>query len=102
VTSVKDNLIAARALIDTPEKWGKGEYEPRPGCYCMAGAIFAAKGFNPWQEMGSPEAKAIEAALDEVSDGLSPWRSYVDYNDNFETTHADIMALFDRAIEAQP
>lgn len=98
--TLKDNLIAAKALIDTPEKWGKEDYEPRAGCYCMAGAIFAAKGegFNPREETSSPEAKAIDAALDELYDGLSPWRSYVEYNDDPETTHADIMALFDHAI----
>lgn len=101
--TVKENLIAARALIDTPEKWGKDGYEPTPGCYCLAGAIFTAKGesFNPWKENNSPEAKAIEEALNELHDGLSPWRSYVDYNDDPETTHADIMVLFDSAIAAQ-
>lgn len=102
MASVKENLIAAKALIDTPEKWGKDAYEPSAGCYCMAGAIFAAKGegFNPWKENNSPEANAIENALNEINDGLSPWRSYVDYNDDQETTHEDIMHLFDLAIEA--
>lgn len=103
MATVKENLIAAKALIDTPEKWGKDEYEPGPGCYCLAGAIFAAKGegFNPWKENNSPEAKAIENGLNELYDGLSPWRSYVDFNDDPSTTHANIMALFDRAIAAQ-
>lgn len=103
MATVRENLIAARALIDTPEKWGKGEYEPRPGCYCMAGAIFAAKGerYDPWELGESPESKAIKQALDEVSDGPRFWHSYVEYNDDPATTHADVMALFQRAIDAQ-
>ena len=32
-------LIAARALIDTPERWVKGR---KPGCWCAGDAIMAS------------------------------------------------------------
>lgn len=94
--SVREDLIAAKALIDTPDKWGQEEYEPRPGCYCIFGAIAKAKGVKaaPRLELGH-EAYALRMALpSEFLGGV------VDYNDDLATTHADIMALFDRAIEA--
>ena len=93
-----DDLRAAKALIDTPEKWIKGEFS-RNGCYCAAGAIAAAVGHNPraaWAR-GSRwrEAKdALELALE--GDLLLP-----EYNDAPDTTHADVMSLFDRAIAAE-
>lgn len=95
--SVRDNLIAARALIDTPEKWGKEHYEPRPGCFCVSGALAKVYGVdpNPQNCEAGPEYRALYAA---VPNG--PWSGPVNYNDHPDTTHADIMALFDRAIEA--
>lgn len=103
MSTVRENLIAARALIDTPEKWGKGDYEPRPGCFCAAGAIAAAKGVEacPSSAEEGPEVDALESALNDLGDGLSPWASFVHFNDDYDTTHADVMALFDRAIAAQ-
>ncbi len=101
--TVKDNLIAAKALIDTPEKWGQEDYEPRPGCFCLAGAIAKVKSLEPeprTAEVG-PEWDALCYALDELNDGLSPWPGPIHFNDAPGTTHADVMALFDRAIAAQ-
>jgi hypothetical protein len=92
--SLKENLIAARALIDTPEKWGKGEYEPRPGCYCAMGAVAVAAGMDGRFDdiFGQEEHVRLEAQ--------APGRDVVNFNDAAGTTHADIMALFDRAIAA--
>ncbi len=93
MATVRENLIAAKALIDTPEKWGKGAYEPSPGCFCILGALFEASGRQT--AYGAPY-DAIERQL--------PWGNksgIVKFNDAPETTHADIMALFDRAIAAQ-
>lgn len=90
--SLADELRAAKALIDTPEKWIKGEYA-RNGCFCALGAAFEAAGWEGWK-LGSD----IEGALDaELPDGFD---SVPQFNDHPATTHADIMSLFDRAIAA--
>lgn len=97
MTTVKENLVAAKALIAEPGDWGKDEYQPRPGCYCALGALGAVLGMDPDDDMGPPE-KALALALPTPSNNVS---RVVDFNDDEHTTHADIMALFDRAIAAQ-
>lgn len=100
--SVRENLIAAKALIDTPEKWGKGEGFTEPvGCLCAESAC--AQAAAPFQLVKVLSWEALEKALPE------PWRTRCVtedmavhwFNDDPSTTHADIMALFDRAIAAQ-
>ena len=93
MASVRENLIAAKALIDTPEKWCKGAYE-HLGCYCALGALGMA-------EKGSPTRYSLDGMR-----GLRVWvqlpfTSVSAFNDDPTTTHADVMALFDRAIAAQ-
>lgn len=95
-------LRAAKALIDTPEKWTQGKYardaeghaldHSKDGfagavCYCAVGALWAAAG------------SFDEAAVSRVRDAagthiLHPW------NDDPERTHPEVMAAFDRAIAA--
>jgi hypothetical protein len=104
--SVRENLIAAKALIDTPEKWGKPQNTfyskgERPGSLIMSamGAIYEVSKYP-----GSPGYEALYVALDgavpehfHLRPAVGPTRQY---NDHPTTTHADIMALFDRAIAA--
>lgn len=97
MSAVKDNLIAAKSLIDTPEKWAQHEYEPRPGCFCVIGAVGAVLGKDPDSKLG-PEEVELARALPLPSTNPS---FVIDFNDDEHTTHADIMALFDRAIAAQ-
>ena len=100
--SVKENLIAAKALIDTPEKWFKGEYESDNGCLCALGAV--ARAVCPKIDFDEdkiglyPEDGALAEAL--PFDWPKEVNEIPDFNDAPETTHADIMALFDRAIAA--
>lgn len=99
--SVKKNLIAARALIDTPEKWVKIEYEDH-GCFCALGALGRVMGRDPSGDLGEVEI-ALGRALPpdfKLSAVLSLGTNVVMFNDHPDTTHADIMAMFDRAIEA--
>jgi hypothetical protein len=93
--SVKQNLIAAKLLIDTPEKWGQGEYA-QDGCFCAIGALAEAMNIDPVSAKLSMtrEFKTLRDSVPEPFYGV--WR----FNDDEATTHADIMALFDRAIEA--
>jgi hypothetical protein len=86
-----DILREARALIDTPEKWIKGEYG-RDGCFCAAASIDHVSQINP----STYDIKALVALYRNTP---KPFEyELVAYNDHPDTTHADIMALFDRAI----
>ena len=94
-------LIAARAKIDTPQKWCKGhEALNSKGenvlslCesavrFCAIGAISAV---TPRYLCSSEAKNALRVAL--RSSFISA------YNDLPGTEHADIMALYDKAIEA--
>lgn len=81
--TLADDLRAARALIDSPEKWLKNELR-RDGCFCAMGAGLEVK--------NGAVLLAIQGQLPD------PYSTIPAYNDLPTTTHADIMALFDRAI----
>lgn len=87
--SLVDDLKAAKALIDAPEKWRQdGSFGFGTGCFCVLGAVATA----------AQEDDACGAARDYLEREVPGMRSVVVYNDDPSTTHADIMALFDRAI----
>lgn len=100
--TVRENLIAARALIDTPEKWVADGVFERDGCYCAVGALEMANGKFTHCGLLVEECDALWMALpDEHKTGPEPSKGDIFiYNDDV-ATHADIMALFDRAIAAQ-
>lgn len=96
MATVKENLIAAKALIDTPEKWAGAE----TGCWF--GSILGSAAQTA--ESGSAAYEAVKAAL--VRQMPHPYRLLATYYDAITafgdaSDHADIMALFDRAIAAQ-
>lgn len=93
--TVKDNLIAAKALIDTPEKWAKGSMIIGDRL-CVVGAIGVARKWDA-QAFETPEYAALDRSLPAIN--LTGYR-VSRYNDHPNTTHDDIMALLDRAIEA--
>lgn len=106
MAAVKEKLVAAKALISDPAKWRKDEREYENSC-CAIVAVNRSFGTGGgWTD--HPEAGAVRKALfDQLPEA---WRPELhgniaecvgDYNDDPETTHADIMALFDRAIAAQ-
>jgi hypothetical protein len=82
------HLRDARALIDTPQRWLKNNMADGNGGYCALGALIRIK----------PEG--WYAGYRYIRD-LCPSGRIEDFNDNKHTTHADILALFDRAIEAR-
>lgn len=98
MSSVHENLIAAKALIDTPEKWGKGGWEPKNGrCLCSVGAVVVAtNGNHDFDGAWTPAVLQVDAALENHLP--KPFNRVAEYNDDPATTHADVMALFDRAI----
>lgn len=97
-------LIAARALIDTPEKWTQDKLarnesgwfvppkSPEAVCFCGEGAIIRAACDlrNPY---GAPAAllqlcRAVKKEL------------FYEYNDHPRRKRSQIMAAFDKAIAA--
>jgi len=101
--TLRDDLIAAKALIDTPEKWVKGRF-----CgdgYCALGACERAAStergtFAHWRTLETARALG-EALPDGMPQGWTREAATVAaYNDLHSTSHNDILALFDRAIKA--
>lgn len=83
MTTVRENLIAARALIDTPDKWKmRGE-----------SLVTALRDLDATDYRAAREALALAAGLSHH--GQLTMRF-------FDLSHADIMALFNRAIAALP
>ena len=84
--TTRETLIAARGLIDTPEKWCQDAYE-RDGRRCALAAVNQG-----WR---GPEAyHALLIACGDDAKSIGEW------NDAPERTHAEVMEAFDRAIEA--
>ena len=94
--SVVEILEEAKALIDTPEKWTKGEWT-RPisdeeYCHCAEGAINECLNidFSNLADVRNAHyffTKAIGTQL------IPEW------NDAPERTYAEVMEAFDKAIE---
>lgn len=99
------NLIAAKALIDTPEKWLKGKLSdadsyrnPEARCFCSFGAAGRVAGSIAH---AVPLMKLLDSCVPEIWGDKAPTisrRDAVNYNDCPDTTHEQIMALWDRAI----
>lgn len=94
--SLVDDLKAAKALIEDPAKWGKGMAsweraysEPAAFPLCAYGACRAANVMT-YVDVGA----ALQQQLPEPFATMD----VAVFNDDPRTTHADIMALFDRAI----
>ena len=104
--TLKDDLIAAKVLIDSPDKWVKGML--RDGArHCLLGAVEVVteqtKQWPPNERFTIATARLAEAIPDEWQTFTTFWFDQLPiYNDRAKTTHPDIMALFDRAIEAAP
>ncbi len=94
--TIRDNLIAAKELISDPAKWGRGAGPHEDGTMCVLEAVRVATTKRPVAYADLSEWKLLAKAL---PDGDYKTAKFVGgYNDNPSTTHADIMALLDRAI----
>ena len=99
--ALRDDLIAAKKLIEHPENWMQGDYTNWYGCLCALGACRLAL-YGSVERKGrahngdeNPLAFALKESLP-----AGDWRTVDEFNDHPDTTHADVMALFDRAIAA--
>lgn len=93
-------LRAARDVIAAPEHWTKGAvarscqghrvhvHGLSAFCFCTVGAIR--------RTMGSNYSPHPFSALSQCLPG--GFKSLPDFNDHPDTTHADVLALFDKAI----
>lgn len=104
-------LRDARALIATSERWTKGAYaktaagmdcgvhDPGATCFCAHGAVLKAATWAQLQ-VGAGARHALDAVLPAMRGeaGGAPTQYAPFFNDAPETTHADVLAAFDRAI----
>lgn len=110
-------LKAARELLSDESRWTKeasartiaGEetdaLSRKAVCWCMDGAIEKAMG--GWSSCRDEYSKAADALAASTHDGIGVLHrdEFVLFNDDPKTTHADMLAAFDRAIaalEAEP
>lgn len=100
--TIAEILEAAKAKIANPENWTQGYYakdengdellgnEPDAVCFCGYGAIEAV---TDTVHMGKGWPKEAEDALDAAAG-----KNFPCFND--ERTHAEVLAVFDKAIAA--
>ena len=115
-----ETLLAARRLLSAPGAWTVGTYAKNskgfdvlPGdeaatCWCALGAIYRATQCSPDERTNDPDVvDAAEALV--IAGGLppgdrrsnnSPTVVVFRWNDEPGRTQDEILALFDRAIEA--
>jgi hypothetical protein len=105
VSQLSDDLRAARALIDTPEKWCKGLADGRN---CVMWAVnYVTTGKASCTAGGYRQREAERALRRQVPrmpfdhGGMLDAHPVVRFNDDPATTHNDVLALFDRAILAE-
>lgn len=101
--TVREHLIAAKALIDTPEKWAQGElardanndpvsmFSEKAVCFCAMGAVYKVP--VGWKNTAEILKKLDAAAAEKANQA---W-NIASFND--KATHAEVMQVFDRAIE---
>ena len=104
MTELLNNLRAVRAQITTPDRWTKGWFardqygnecrsqDSTATCWCIMGAITFVT---------PRDRKKLAIVKDVLSAHLPTWYCLSDFNDRPTTTHADIIALIDRAIATE-
>ena len=100
---IVDILTRARAAISDPGDWGKGSWES-DGRACALGAIDRVTGTLGHNEVNGDAYDALGRIASKIRPQPNyelEWCAVWRYNDDANTTHADIMALFDLAIEEQ-
>jgi hypothetical protein len=97
---VIDILKAAKAKIEKPENWGKGDYVhcEVDGTYkfCALGALYHVcdvKAAEPSWLTGA------ESRLRDAVESITGERTLVQYNDAKERTHEEIMTVYNVAIQ---
>ena len=96
-------LVAARELLSEKRRWTQGAYAIGPGgrrtdlsdpkacAWCAAGAIY--------KQGGNLDGAGAAAVLAEAIREQWPDESIAGFNDDHDTTHEQVLSMFDRAIE---
>lgn len=96
-------LRKARALLDDPQKWCQGAYARAPGGnpigpetkgavqWCAVGALRKVA--------GGPDADGIHEAVHELNASIRSPGEILSFNDADRRKHAQVLKVFDRAIE---
>jgi hypothetical protein len=101
MSQLAEDLKAAKALIDTPEKWHRGWYADGDK-HCALGAVHAvcdSPDKFTWFEGGRADDCRL-ALLHALPTKYWRGEGVAAFNDSRRRKHDDIMALFDRAIAA--
>lgn len=117
MSQLLDDLRDARAKITDPEKWIKEAwFKTTDGmltadaskdicCMCAVGAVACVTGYNPEDDDTIEDEREEQAfnALIYAAVELFPARACIyagiaEFNDRSDTTHKEILAVFDRAI----
>lgn len=88
-------LRAAKALIGTSDKWCGTGWGESGLTYCSIAAMKAVPAMAHFSASEFVQQPAYRALADQVPTAVGIW------NDWLVTTHADVMAAFDRAIAAE-
>jgi hypothetical protein len=92
-------LKAARRLLTPKHRWTKGVYsDEREGetCYCSLGALMAVSSnrYTLGYDVAAYELHKISLKYPKGRRGI------IAYNDHPQTTHRQVLSLFDRAIKS--
>lgn len=105
MNSVHSTLLAVRELIAVPERWVKGDWarsasgrdvfwgSEKAVCWCIRGAVNLVEQYSPSNSYRAQEKLALMAT------GKSELMALAEWNDAPQRTHADVLALLDRALE---
>lgn len=95
-------LTAARALLDTPDRWWRGTlYDHPANCHCPVTAIDAVVRQHNLAAHGYVIFRIDTIFADIVAPRLgTPVSRIVSWHDDPARTHSDVLAAFDRAIAA--
>ena len=103
--AVADQLRAAKALIDTPEKWTTRKFardaggtavpvdSPRVTCRCFLGAVMVVSKLPAYEAFTHPATVAFARAAGCHPGNVPSWQD--------AGSHADVLAAADKAIAAE-
>jgi hypothetical protein len=94
-----ERLASAKALVGTPEKWAQGPGSWGSGRHCSQQALLDAE--LGWYQDEFARALPFKYRLRAWFGGYWSCLSsanIIRFNDHSSTTHADVVALFDRSL----
>jgi hypothetical protein len=100
-------LMDARGMIDSPDRWLKGNFR-KEDRHCLVAALALACRNPQFDQPSGTERRLIRAMARQLPGGRSrlqrmicfnPMQRLIRFNDSRRTTHDNVMALFDRTIE---